>query len=63
MSFFVSSVWPYHFVCGVILLLVFMVFFLFFSCLAFYILSLGNWLGKRNVIVARGELCGTQEVM
>jgi len=48
-ALFMSSVWPYHFFCGVMLLLFFMVFFLFISFLVFYILSLGNWLGKRKV--------------
>ena len=48
-ALFMSSVWPYHFVYGVMLLFLFMVFFLFVSCLAFYVLSLGNWLGKRKV--------------
>jgi len=62
-ALFISSVWPYHFVCGVMLLLVFMVFFLFVSCLALYVLSLWNWLGKRKVTVAREDLCGTQKVM
>ena len=32
------------------------IFFLFSSCLAFYMLSLGNWLGKRKVCGARREL-------
>ena len=49
--------------CGVILLLVFMVFLLLFLFLPFIVLSLGNWLGKRKVNGAQGELCGTQQVM
>ena len=49
--------------CSVIFLLVFMVFFLLFLFLSFIVLSLGNWLGKRKVKVAQGELCGTQQVM
>jgi len=44
-----SILWPYHFIYGVMLILVFMVLFLFFYCLSFYVLSLGNWLGKRKV--------------
>ncbi len=53
-----SSAWPCHFVCGVILLLVFMVFFLFVSCsflLCFE--GLGNWLGKEKVNGVQEELC------
>jgi len=34
-----------------------------FLGLNFYVLSLGNWLGKRKVNGARGELCGTRKVM
>ena len=33
-----------------------MVFFLFVSCLAFYVRGQGNWLGKRKVNEAQGEL-------
>jgi len=58
--FVMSSASPCHFVCGVVLLLIFMVFFLFVSCLSFYVLSLGDWLGKRKVNRARGDLCGTR---
>ena len=32
----------------------------FLSCL--YVLSLGNWLGKRKFGGAWGEFCGTQQV-
>jgi len=39
---FTSSVWPYHFVCGVILLLVFVVFSCLLFGISFYVLSLGN---------------------
>ena len=58
------SVRPCHSSCGVVLLLlVFVIFFLFVSWLAFYVLSLGKWLGKRKVNVAQEELCGTEQVM
>jgi len=40
-----------------------MVFFLFVLCLPFHVLGLGNWLGKRKVNVAQGELNETQHVM
>jgi len=51
-----SSVWPYHFVCGVVLLLVSRGFFL---VLSFYILRvLGIGCGKREVDGAWGEMCG-----
>jgi hypothetical protein len=39
--FFMSSAWPCHFVCGVVLLLVFMVFFLFVSCS--FLLCFESW--------------------
>jgi len=45
-----SGAKPCHFVCNVVLLLIFTVFFLFVSCLAFYVLSLGNWLGRGNLV-------------
>jgi len=45
------------------MLIFFMVFFSFVSCLAFYALIIGNWFGKRKVNVAQGEICGTQKVM
>ena len=38
-------------------------FFLFVSCLAFCVSGLGNWLGKRKVNGAQGELNETQQVM
>ena len=42
--------WSCHFVCGVILLLVFMVFFWFASYSYLFVLEgLGNWLGKGKV--------------
>lgn len=45
-----SSVWPYHLVCGVILLLVFMVYFFLLHVLVFYVLRIfGIGWGKRNV--------------
>ena len=45
---FMSSASSCHFVRSVLLLLIFMFFFLFVSCLAFYILGLGNLFGKEE---------------
>ena len=59
-----SIVWPYHFVCGVVLLLVFLVSLL--DSFGFFILcfeGLGIWLGNRKVSGARGELDEVQHVM
>ena len=59
-----SGAWPCHFVCGVVLLLVFHGFLLVCSCSTFYVLRvLGFGLEKRKVNEARGELSVTQQVM
>jgi len=60
----VLSVWckALQLCCGVILLLNFMVFFIVVSCLSFYVLSLGNCLGKRKVDGAR-ESCVVPEIL
>lgn len=44
----VSGARPCHFVCDVVLLLFFMVFSCLFLVLSFYVLILGNWLGKEE---------------
>ena len=41
--------------CGVVSLWVFMVFFLFVSWLAFYVLSLGNRFGEEEELMVIGE--------
>ena len=47
--FFMCSVWPYHFVCGVVLLLVFMGFFLdFLGSFLLCFEGLGDWLGNEE---------------
>lgn len=47
-NLFMSRVWPYHFVHGVMLLLVFVVFLLVFSCLLFYYFESWELVGKEE---------------
>jgi len=57
-NFFMLSARSWHFVCGVLLLLVFMTFLLFVSCsflLCFE--GLGNLLGNKKVDGTLGEMC------
>jgi len=49
-----SSVWPYHFSCGVVLLLVFHGFILVcFFLLPLCFEGLGDWLGRRKLMELR----------
>ena len=62
-SLFMSSIWPYHFVCGVVLLLVFMVPLLFVSCsllLCLRILGIG-W--EKRKVSGAWEMNEIQQVM
>jgi len=56
-----SSVWPYHFVCGVLYLSVFHGFLLVYSFFfPFMFNNLRNWLGKKKVNGTRGEMNESQ---
>ena len=59
-----SGAWPYHFVCDVVLLLVFHGFVFLLSCCYFLLClrALGIGLGKRKVNGAWGKLNETQRV-
>jgi len=61
---FMSHAWPYHFVGGIVFLLVFHGFLIFFPCsFLLCVEALRNWLGKEEVNGACIEMNKTQEVM
>ena len=53
--FIVSRAWSCHFVCDVVLLFIFMVFFLFYFVLTFYVLRVLELVEKRGKVVKLGE--------
>jgi len=62
-SLIMSRAGPCQFVCDFVLLLVFYDFLFVFSLVSFMFEGLWNWLGKRKVNGAQGELNETKQVM